>query len=100
MNLEEDAAGVGEMKRVGVRYLSSLEAVQGLTPRERRHLEAVAAKYKFRANDYYLGLVDWGDPADPIRRIVIPNEGEAAEWGRLDASNEGGHTVLPGVQSP
>jgi len=24
-------------------------------------------------NDYYLNLIDWSDPADPIRRLVIPD---------------------------
>jgi KamA family protein len=81
-----------------VRDLSHLEAVRALPPEQRAHLEAVAAKYKFRANDYYLGLVDWSDPEDPIRRIVVPDAGEADPWGRLDASNEAANTVTPGVQ--
>jgi KamA family protein len=58
----------------------------------------VSRKYQFRANDYYLGLVDWSDPADPIRRIVIPDAGESVAWGALDASDERANTVESGVQ--
>jgi KamA family protein len=84
-----------------VRYVRDLAAVPelaGLAPAARAHLEAVAARYKFRANDYYLRLIDWSDPEDPIRRIVVPDAGEAEPWGRLDASNESANTVQSGVQ--
>ena len=44
------------------------------------------------------GMVDWDDPADPIRRLVIPDGRELRDWGRLDASNEAAYTVARGVQ--
>ncbi len=61
-------------------------------------LEPVARKYAFRANDYYLGLIDWDDPDDPIRRLIIPDSSELKDWGDLDASNEAANTVARGVQ--
>jgi KamA family protein len=61
-------------------------------------LEPVSAKYAFRSNDYYLGLIDWSDPADPIRRLIIPDPRELEDWGQLDASNEAANTVARGVQ--
>jgi lysine 2,3-aminomutase len=81
-----------------VRYVRDLSQVKEIPPEARVHLDRVAERFKFRANDYYLGLIDWSDPADPIRRIVVPDAGEAEEWGRLDASNEGANTVAPGIQ--
>jgi L-lysine 2,3-aminomutase len=30
------------------------------------------------ANDCYLDLIDWDDPADPIRQLIIPREDEFA----------------------
>jgi KamA family protein len=63
-----------------------------------RELEPVAAKYAFRTNDYYLGLIDWADPDDPIRRLIIPHPSELTEWGDLDASNEAANTVVQGLQ--
>jgi lysine 2,3-aminomutase len=61
-------------------------------------LDEVADRFPFRANDYYLGLVDWDDPDDPIRRLVIPQRGELNEWGSLDASDEAANTVVHGLQ--
>jgi len=61
-------------------------------------LEDVASRYAFRANDYYLGLIDWSEPADPIRRLIIPDPSELNDWGELDASNEAANTVARGVQ--
>jgi KamA family protein len=58
----------------------------------------VTRKFDFRVNDYYLSLINWEDPDDPIRHIVIPNIGELEEWGRLDPSDEKRITVMPGVE--
>jgi KamA family protein len=61
-------------------------------------LTAIAQTYPFRANDYYLGLIDWSDPNDPIRQLVIPRHDDLLEWGQLDVSNERSFTVVRGVQ--
>lgn len=82
----------------GVKYIRDVRKVENLPAEVREQLAAVARKYAFRANDYYLSLIDWNDPDDPIRRIVVPVEEELADWGRLDASNEQAITVAPGVQ--
>lgn len=81
-----------------VRYVRDLAQVREVPPEARAHLDRIAARYKFRANDYYLSLIDWSDPGDPIKRIVIPDEGEAEDWGQLDASNEAANTVVSGTQ--
>ena len=81
-----------------VKYVRKLEQVQELSPDHRDRLGPVAARYVFRANDYYLGLIDWDNPHDPIRQLIIPREEELSEWGTLDASNEEAITVAQGVQ--
>ena len=81
-----------------VRYVRDLSQVPQIPPEARVHLDRVTERFRFRANDYYLSLVDWSDPADPIRRIVVPDAGEAEAWGALDASNEAANTVASGVQ--
>jgi len=45
-----------------------------------------------------LSLIDWNDPDDPIRQIVIPHLQELDEWGRLDPSSEETYTVMPGLE--
>ncbi len=81
-----------------VRYVRRVDELASLSADEGAALQRVADRYAFRANDYYLGLIDWADPADPIRRLIVPREDELSEFGRLDASNEAANTVLPGVQ--
>jgi KamA family protein len=83
------------------RYLnriSDLPHIQQLPAERRQRLEAVARRYRFRSNEYYQSLINWDDPADPIRRIVMPHEGELLEWGRLDASGESAYVRAPGLE--
>ncbi|MHB8867499.1 MAG: KamA family radical SAM protein [Thermoleophilia bacterium] len=79
-------------------YLARLSQVEGMPDADRAALERVAARYAFRANTYYLGLIDWSDPEDPIRRIIIPGPEELETWGRLDASNEHSYTKVAGLE--
>ncbi len=80
------------------RYITKLERLSHLTAEERGALQPVCDRYAFRANDYYASLINWDDPDDPIRRIIIPATDELREWGRLDASDEQSYTVAPGLQ--
>ena len=61
-------------------------------------MQKVCDKFRFRANDYYLSLIDWDDPNDPIRQIVVPHKKELEKWGDLDPSNEKAYTVMPGME--
>lgn len=79
-------------------YITDLDKLTNIPEAERAKLKRVAEKYVFRANDYYLSLIDWNDPADPIKQLIIPREEELTDWGKLDASNEASNTPLKGVQ--
>ena len=81
-----------------VKYLTRLDQLEGLTAAERRRLGPVGDKYAFRLNEYYQKLIDWDDPNDPLRRLVVPHEQELFEWGRLDASEEASYTPVRGCQ--
>ncbi len=81
-----------------VKYVRRVSQVQNIPDDQRELLERVAQRFVFRANDYYLRLIDWSDPADPIKQLIIPREEELNDWGRLDASNEQSVTVARGVQ--
>ena len=83
---------------MGVRYITDISKIEAIPADVREQLKAVAQKFAFRVNDYYLGLIDWQDPNDPIRQLIIPHPDELKPWGRLDASNEKSNTPLKGVQ--
>ncbi|AOM83433.1 KamA family radical SAM protein [Salisediminibacterium beveridgei] len=80
------------------KYVMNIEKVPHLSDEEKEKLKKITEKFVFRVNEYYLGLIDWGDPNDPIRKLVIPNEGELEEYGRWDASDEDTNYVVPGCQ--
>jgi len=61
-------------------------------------LQKVTNRFRFGTNAYYLSLIDWDDPDDPIRRLVIPGMEELERWGDLDVSHEDRYTVMPGLQ--
>jgi L-lysine 2,3-aminomutase len=45
----------------------------GLSLREAKRLQQVAEAHPMRVNPYYLSLIDWGDPLDPIRKMALPS---------------------------
>lgn len=79
-------------------YISSLDKVAGITPEGRSDIEQVTDLFAFRSNDYYLSLIDWDDPEDPIKRLIVPTAEELEPWGRLDPSSEHLYTPAPGMQ--
>ncbi len=79
-------------------YLTRIDQIEHLSNQEKHALEDVAARFAFRSNDYYLSLVNWDDPDDPIRRVIVPSVQELDEWGRLDPSDEHTYTVMPGLE--
>ena len=64
--------------RQGVRHVRDLAALP-LSPAERAAAQEAASRHKVRAPKAYLDLIDWNDPADPIRAQVIPSLGELEE---------------------
>ncbi|RJG24802.1 KamA family radical SAM protein [Paenibacillus thiaminolyticus] len=80
------------------KYVTDIEKITQIPETERKRLKQITEKFVFRVNDYYLNLIDWNDPDDPIRKLVIPNTGELQEYGRWDASDEDTNYVVPGCQ--
>jgi KamA family protein len=89
---------MGTKTAAKTRYLTKLEQIEQLSEQEKGELKKVTDRFSFRANDYYLSLIDWDDPNDPIRNIIIPHLQELEEWGKLDPSDEHSYTVMPGLE--
>ena len=81
-----------------IKYLTRLEQIKQLREAEKKELTKVTGKFPFRSNDYYLSLINWDDPEDPIRTAIIPHLHELDEWGRLDPSDEEAYTIIPGLE--
>jgi len=89
---------MGTKTAATIRYLTRLEQIEQLSEQERAELKKVTDRFPFRSNDYYLSLINWDDPDDPIRTIIIPHLSELEEWGRLDPSDEESYTIMPGLE--
>lgn len=81
-----------------VRYVTRLEMVPEIPERLLPALQPAAHRFGFRSNTYYLGLIDWSNPNDPIRRIIIPDPQETKLFGSLDASCENRYVVASGLE--
>jgi lysine 2,3-aminomutase len=84
--------------------MQGLDALVGLLRErgisaDRGELERLVSRYRFRAVPYYLSLIDWNDPEDPIRRQCIPDmhELDDAEAGGHDPYGEISTSTPPGV---
>jgi len=63
-----------------------------------QELEPVLKVFEFRVSRYYASLIDWKDPDDPLRRIVMPETSELDSMLDIDASDEESNTVAHGLQ--
>lgn len=82
-----------------VNYFTDIDKISQIPESERAELKRKVTKhFAFRVNDYYLSLIEWDNPHDPIRKIVIPDMDEMTAWGSLDASDEASNYVVPGCQ--
>lgn len=80
------------------KYITSIDQLAGLGEMEKERLRPVTEEFVFRTNDYYQSLINWDDPDDPIRRIIMPNVRELDDFGDLDASDEASYTVVRGME--
>ena len=80
------------------RYITDIRKIDTIPPDKREALSKITDKFVFRINDYYLSLINWDDPNDPIYRLIIPREEELDEYGRWDASDEHLNYVAHGCQ--
>ena len=90
--------GSRDHKPLKPKYLTRLNQIPELNEKEKVKLAPVNDKFVFRTNEYYQSLIDWDDPKDPIRRIVVPDVQEMDQWGTLDASNEERYTKAKGLE--
>ncbi|MBC2607984.1 KamA family radical SAM protein [Pelagicoccus albus] len=79
--------------------LEQLEKYMELTPEERAGCEHANTKLAMAITPYFFNLIDRDDPNCPIRKQVIPREGEMTVGAEemLDPVGEDGHSPVPGL---
>ena len=70
----------------------------GLSADEEASLQSILDVYPMAIPQYYLSLIDWQNPNDPIKRMCIPSLTETDMSGDFDTSGEADNTVITGLQ--
>lgn len=52
--------------------IAQLQTQLGLNDSETARLQELCAHFPMSVPQYYLRLIDWNDPSDPIRKMCIP----------------------------
>jgi KamA family protein len=81
-----------------IHTLDDLDNRVGFPRKDFLDMEKVCEVFPFKANDYYLSLIDWKNDRDPLRKILVPDPRELKGGGSLDPSSEKDYTKLPGLQ--
>src|SRR5688572_3205795 len=80
----------------GSAVIRSLTSLPGLSSSTARELDPVLRVFEFRVSQYYSDLIDWSDPFDPLRAMVMPDRGEIGSTLDIDASDEESSTQVHG----
>ncbi len=59
---------------------------------------AARERFPFMVPVEYAQLIDWQDPTDPLRQLLLPTLEEDNAAGSLDTSGESLSTIVPGLQ--
>ena len=87
-----------EMLKSNVTEASELKELMHLSDEEVKKMEQILDMFPMTITKYYLSLINWDDPEDPVRKMCIPRIEEFDMTGTFDTSGEAENTVVPGLQ--
>lgn len=86
-----------EMKECS-RTLEDLGDLLRFGEADRARISAILDRAPMAVPPYYLSLIDFNDPEDPILKLAVPSLLEEDQSGSLDTSGEADNTVIAGIQ--
>lgn len=86
-----------ELKK-NITTADELKNYLNLTDEETVQMDKILEQFPMTVTRYYLSLINWEDPKDPIRRMCIPTISENDLSGTFDTSGEESNTIMPGLQ--
>jgi KamA family protein len=86
-----------ELKK-NLRGVEDLLPYLSLTEAQKRQMAQILDVFPLAITPYYLSLIDFSDPKDPIRKMAIPSLAETDLSGSFDTSGEASNTVVEGLQ--
>jgi L-lysine 2,3-aminomutase len=63
-----------------------------------KKLNEIIKRHPMCVTPYFMSLIDWDNPSDPIKKMAIPSLTEFNLAGSYDTSGEVENTKLPGLQ--
>lgn len=78
--------------------IEQLKQFVDLSLKEEKKLKQIIKRHPMRVTPYYMSLIDWADPDDPIRKMAIPSLEELNLQGSYDTSGEAENTKMSGLQ--
>lgn len=87
-----------ELLRQGTEDIRDLADSLGIPKEDLNELCQIQEMFPMFVNPYYLSLVNFSDPGDPIRKMCIPDRIELDHGGNFDTSGEHDNTVMTGMQ--
>ncbi|MEG0376117.1 MAG: KamA family radical SAM protein [Raoultibacter sp.] len=84
--------------RESARTLDDLFRIIPPETNDRAALAAVLERSPMAVPNYYLSLINFDDPHDPIRKLALPSIQEMDLSGSFDTSGEADNTVVTGLQ--
>jgi lysine 2,3-aminomutase len=81
-----------------IRSVEQLANYVDLSSREKEQLEQVVRVHPMCVSPYYMSLINWNEPHDPIRKMAVPSLEELNLEGFYDTSGEAENTKMPGLQ--
>lgn len=87
-----------ELLKKNITKAEDLNLYMNLTKDEEIKMNEILEKYPMSITPYYLSLIDFNDPNDPIKKMCIPSIEEIDLSGSFDTSGEADNTVITGMQ--
>jgi lysine 2,3-aminomutase len=78
--------------------IEQLKSQVELSSDEEKQLKQIIHIHPMRVSPYYMSLINWNDPRDPIKKIAVPTFDELNLEGSYDTSGEAENTKMPGLQ--
>ncbi|RUT05165.1 KamA family radical SAM protein [Dulcicalothrix desertica PCC 7102] len=81
-----------------IKMSQQAESVLPLSTVERARISQAKQQFPMMVPVGYADLVDWENPDDPLRQLLLPSEWELDDAGSFDTSGEEFSTVVQGLQ--
>lgn len=81
-----------------IKTLDQLEKYTEIQMKDKKDLHRILCDHPMAVTPYYMDLIDFDDPDDPLRKMTIPSTDEKELQGKFDTSGEGENTRIRGLQ--